>query len=430
MSTLTDTEKMQEYFDEKFEALAQDIDKTKLAAMRKDFTEQFEQFKKDVQKSRDFTGAGDGKANPYARTKVFTDTISSEVTPVSFGRYLQSCDPQFLKGLAGWSRAVCNKEHNISLPDVVIRALGEASGATGGFFVPIEFKPELLKLVIESQLVRPRASVFPMATDTMWIPRIVDTSHVTGIHGGAGGTWTVEATTISQKDPTAGQIQLIAKKFSDYVLVSNELIQDSAIAIPAMLSVLLREGLGFFEDVSAIEGAGAGQMMGFLNSPALVSVTPVKAAHINYADVVSMYSRMFPSSHDNAVWACSPDAWPDIAQMALAVGTGGSAVWITNYTTAQGAPPATIFGRPLIISEKLPALGSANCLVYCDFSYYIIGDRMQMSLTTSEHVAFASDQTAFRIIERLDGQPWINSPLTPHNASSNTLSAFVGLAAS
>jgi hypothetical protein len=55
---------------------------------------------------------------------------------------------------------------------------------------------------------------------------------------------------------------------------------------------------------------------------------------------------------------------------------------------------------------------------------------MQMALTSSEHVAFASDQTAFRIIERLDGQTWINSALIPNNASANTLSAFVSLAAS
>jgi HK97 family phage major capsid protein len=335
-----------------------------------------------------------------------------------------------IKGLAGYAKAVYGQEHNGVLSDAVTKALGGASGATGGFFVPIEFKPQLLKLVIESQVVRPRATIFPMATDTMWIPRIVDTTHVSGIHGGVAGTWTKEAGTITENDPTAGQIQLIAKKFSDYVLVSNELIQDSAIAIPALLSFSMREGLGFFEDVSAISGAGAAQMQGFLKSGSLVSVTPKVAGHVNYADVVSMYSRMFPSSHDNSVWVCSPDAWPDIAQMALAVGTGGSAVWITNYTTAVGAPPATIFGRPLIISEKMPALGSASCLCYCDFSYYVIGDRMQMALTSSEHVAFASDQTAFRIIERLDGQTWINSALIPNNASANTLSAFVSLAAS
>jgi HK97 family phage major capsid protein len=203
---------------------------------------------------------------------------------------------------------------------------------------------------------------------------------------------------------------------------------DSAIAIPALLGVLLREGLGFFEDVSAISGNGASQMFGYQNSPALISVTRNTTSHIKYADVVNMYSRMFPASVNKAVWVISPACFPDIAQMAVAVGTGGSAVWITNYTTAAGAPPATIFGRPVIVSEKVPTLGTANDITFCDFSYYIIGDRMQMALTTSEHVAFAADQTAFRIIERLDGQPWIDSALTPNNGGA-TLSAFVGLAA-
>ena len=420
-------ETMQKYFDGKIEQLSQDVDKKVVTQIKKDVTEQIETLKSDLKKTRDTFAAPPA---PYARTKAFSDLITQEVCTEAFGKAIKGWNPDMIKGLAGYAKAVYGAEHNASLSPEVSKALGGATGAGGGFFVPIEFKPELLKLVIESQVVRPRATVFPMATDTMWIPRIVDTSHVSGIHGGVAGTWTKEAGTITENDPTAGQIQLIAKKFSDYVLVSNELIKDSAIAIPALLSVLLREGLGFFEDVSAISGTGAAQMQGFLKSGSLVSVTPKVAGHINYQDVVSMYSRMFPASHDNAVWVCSPDAWPDIAQMAVSVGTGGSAVWITNYTTSVGAPPATIFGRPLIISEKMPALGSASSLCYCDFSYYVIGDRMSMELTTSEHVAFASDQTAFRIIERLDGQSWINSALTPNNASANTLSAFVSLAAS
>ncbi len=423
-------EQMQKYFDGKFEALSQDIDKTKLAAMRKDFTDQFEAFKADMKQHRDFTPAA-GADSKYARTQVFADAVQGDVIPEAMGNYIKNWSPELIRGLAGFGKSVYQREHSMGISDIVSKAMGEASGSTGGFFVPIEFKPELLRLVIESQVVRPRATVFPMATDTMWIPRIVDTTHVSTIHGGVAGAWTAEAATLGQADPVAGQIQLIAKKFSDYVLVSNELIMDSPIAIAPLLSVLLREGLGFFEDASAIHGEGAGQMLGFMNAPCLISTTRTKTSHIVYDDVLNLYSRMLPSSLTNAVWVASPSAFPDIAQMSLAVGTGGSAVWITNYTTAVGAPPATIFGRPLIISEKMRSLGTLGDLAFCDFSYYVIGDRMQMALTSSEHVAFATDQTAFRIIERLDGQPWIASALTPHNLGNSggtTLSPFVTIA--
>ena len=46
---------------------------------------------------------------------------------------------------------------------------------------------------------------------------------------------------------------------------------------------------------------------------------------------------------------------------------------------------------------------------------------------SSPHFKFSSDQTAYRIIERVDGRPWLQSAITPQN-SSNTLSPFVQLA--
>ena len=36
---------------------------------------------------------------------------------------------------------------------------------------------------------------------------------------------------------------------------------------------------------------------------------------------------------------------------------------------------------------------------------------------SSEHYLFANDKTAFRLIGRVDGRPWLQSPLTPHRAA-------------
>ena len=171
--------------------------------------------------------------------------------------------------------------------------------------------------------------------------------------------------------------------------------------------------------------------VGVLASPALISTTRTTTSHLKWADAVNLWSRIFPSSQKRAVWVYSPAAFADIAQFATVVGTGGSSVWISGAgagNTAVDSPPMVLMGRPMICSEKVPTLGTAGDLGLYDFSYYLIGDRMQLSLTTSDQVAFATDQTAFRIIERLDGQPWIASALTPYNGG-DTLSAFVTVAA-
>ncbi|RLC56945.1 MAG: phage major capsid protein, partial [Chloroflexi bacterium] len=64
---------------------------------------------------------------------------------------------------------------------------------------------------------------------------------------------------------------------------------------------------------------------------------------------------------------------------------------------------------------------------FIDFGYYLLGDRQEMRAESSAHAQFTSDQTVFRVIERVDGRPGPQSAITPQNGS--TLSPFVSLGA-
>ena len=46
---------------------------------------------------------------------------------------------------------------------------------------------------------------------------------------------------------------------------------------------------------------------------------------------------------------------------------------------------------------------------------------------SSPHFKFGNDMTAYRIIERVDGRPWLQSAITPKNGGS-ALSPFVKIA--
>ncbi len=414
---------------EEYKSLVEELKKDIAPSQHEYIDAKFEEIKKSLAQERSFTtnAGADKKEEGLAVFKSLAPGKPNAVVDKNTGKELMSAE--MVQSLSGFAKAVYAREHNQDMPEGVKRALGETQGSTGGFMVPYEFRPELLRLIIEDQVVRPRAQVVPMATDTLLYPRIVDTTHATTIHGGVKGTWTAEAGTLGSGDPAFGQLQLIAKKFTDYVTVSNELIMDSPISIAPLLAVLLREGLGFFEDHDMLWGTGAGQVKGIMNSAALISTTRTKTSHIEYDDITNMQVRLFPSSYKRAVWVCSPGALNDLLKMSLAVGTGGNGVFITNIPGQSAADefPMRIFGRPLVVSEKMANLGTAGDLMVFDPSYYIIGDRMDLTLTSSEHVAFATDQTAFRIVERLDGSPWIDSALTPNNGG-DTLSAFVRIA--
>jgi HK97 family phage major capsid protein len=73
-------------------------------------------------------------------------------------------------------------------------------------------------------------------------------------------------------------------------------------------------------------------------------------------------------------------------------------------------------------------LGQQGDISLVDFTYYLIGIRDSLSIDTSDHVKFTSDQTTVRAIARNDGRPWLTSAIQPQNGGP-TLSPFVTLAA-
>ncbi|GGU13220.1 phage major capsid protein [Streptomyces violascens] len=300
--------------------------------------------------------------------------------------------------------------------------------ADGGFLVPETLRSQLLQIALEMSVVRSHATVVPMETARVPFPTIDVTSNASSVFGGMIGYWGEEGAALTDAAGKFGKVLLDAKKLTGFSMVPNELLTDSIISFAALIESLWPRALAWYEDVAFTSGSGTGEPLGYLGNPASVAVAAESgqgSATVLYENIVKMYSRMLPASLSQAVWVCSPDVFPQLMTMALSVGTGGSAIMVAN---AAGPAPLTIFGRPLIITEKAKVLGAQGDIAFVDLSYYLIGDRQQMTAATSTEYRFANDQTAFRIIERVDGQPWIKSAITPQNGGS-TLSPFVELAA-
>jgi len=309
-------------------------------------------------------------------------------------------------------------------------AASSVSPSDGGFLVPETLRSQLLQIALEESVVRPLATVVPMDSARVPFPMIDSTSNQTSVFGGMIAYWGEEGANLTDSNPKFGRAELDAKKLTGLSAVPNELLQDSIISFSALLERLWPQAIAFSEDGAFFSGSGVGEPLGFMGAanPAMIAVaaeTGQDASTINYFNIVKMYARMLPSSLRRAVWICSPDALPELLTLSLPVGTGGSAVLVQN---AQGPTPMTIFGRPLIVSEKGGALGTQGDLSFVDLSYYLVGDRQTMTADSSTDFNFGSDKTTFRIIQRVDGRPWLKTAITPKNGG-NTLSPFVELAA-
>lgn len=311
-------------------------------------------------------------------------------------------------------------------------SFGSNVPADGGFLIPETLRSDIMQVALESAVVRPRAQVIPMDSLRVPIPMIDSTSNVSSVFGGVVCYWTEEGASLTESSASFGRVVLDAKKLTGFASVPNELLADAP-AFSAFFDSIFPRAVAWFEDVAFMTGTGVGEPEGFISCPASVQVAKQAgqtSKTIVWENIVAMYSRMLPTSIGNAVWIASIDTFPELATMALSVGTGGSAVWLGNFqNSGAGAPPVSILGRPVYFTEKTPALGSTGDINFVDLSYYLIGDRQIMQAMSSEHYEFQNDKTAFRIIERIDGRPWLQSAITPHNNSSNTLSPFVQLAA-
>lgn len=313
----------------------------------------------------------------------------------------------------------------------ILNSFGSTVPDAGGFLVPEVLRSQLLALALETSIVRSRATVIPMESLRVPIPAIDDTSHVSSVFGGLQFYWAEEGASLTESQASFGRVTLEAKKLTGYAEVPNELMADAP-AFNGFFSQKFPEGLSYSEDVSFLTGTGTGEPEGVLNAGCAVSVAKESgqtAGTIVWENIVKMYARMLPTSLSKAVWIASIDTFPQLATMALSVGTGGSAVWLGNVQNpGSDGPPVTILGRPVLFTEKAPTVGSVGDISFVDLSYYLIGDRQTMTAESSPHYKFQQDKTAFRVIERVDGRNWLRTALTPHNGGA-TLSPVVQLAA-
>jgi HK97 family phage major capsid protein len=301
--------------------------------------------------------------------------------------------------------------------------------ADGGFLVPETMRSDLLQIALESAVVRPRATVIPMESLRVPIPAVDSTTNATSVFGGIVTYWTEEGAGLTESQAKFQQVVLEAKKLTAYCVYPNELPADAS-AFGAFLDRALPMAISFEEDYQFMMGTGVSTPTGFINCTASVQVAAVAGQGANtiiVENLAGMFARMLPSSLMNAVWIASIDTFPQLATLALqGSGTGSSTpVWMNNGVI--GAPPISIYGRPVYFTEKASTLGTTGDINFVDPAYYLIGDRQTMQVATSEHVQFANDKTATRVIQRVDGQPWIQSAITPKNGSSNTLTPFVQL---
>jgi len=309
-------------------------------------------------------------------------------------------------------------------------ALGNEEGvpSEGGFLISPQHSSELLKRTFTTGKLASKTKRIPIGADknSLSYPMVDESSRADGSRqGGVRGYWSseAEAMTSSKTKFKAGRLDL--DKITVLTYATDELLQD-ATALEAWYSDAVPDEIGFKIDDALLNGTGAGQPLGILNSNALVSVAKESgqdAATILAENIEKMYARALDPA--KCEWYINQACWTQIFQLHHAIGTGGVPLFVPGGGLSQ-APYDTLFGRPIVPLEQCQALGTKGDIYFADFSKYLVIDKGSTEHASSIHVQFTTNETAFRWIYRANGQPLRNSALTPFKGA-DTLSDYIAL---
>jgi len=310
--------------------------------------------------------------------------------------------------------------------------LNETVPSEGGFVVQTDYSNELLKEVYQTSLLAEKCRRLQISgnSNSIKINGFDETSRASTRFGGVLGYWADEAAEKTASKPKFRQMELQLKKLIGLCYSSDELLADTTALAQVIQSAFVSE-FGFQLDDAIINGSGVGQPLGILNAGCLVSVgkeAGQAAATVVAENVIKMWSRLLPGSESRAVWLCNKNVLPQLLQLSLAVGTGGIPVYMPQNQIA-GMPYQSLFGRPVIFCEQCATLGTQGDIILADLQDgYILAEKGGIKSDMSIHVRFIYDESVFRFVLRVDGQPALASALTPYKGgATNTQSHFVVL---
>lgn len=323
-------------------------------------------------------------------------------------------------------------------PDTrLLQIMDAASGASegvdsdGGFMVQQTFIGPMEKEMMENSNLLAKCFNVPVGAGSngIWLTYIEETSRANGSRFGGVQVYRVaEAEAVTAKKPKIGKEYMALEKMMGLCYMTEESMQD-AVALGALMNKAFGSEFGFKNDDEIINGTGAGMMLGILKSPALVTIakeTGQAAATIVAENIVKMYAAATPRTKGNGVWLVNSEVWQQLPLLTLPIGLGGVPIFMPPGGLS-GAPYGTIFGRPVIEVEQCAALGTVGDIVFVDPAQYMTISKGGLNAISSIHVAFLTDQTAFKFTLRNNGQPLWRSALTPYKGSQ-TRSPYVALA--
>ena len=304
----------------------------------------------------------------------------------------------------------------------------EGTGADGGFAVPTEWSKELFVKDKGNDDLMARCAQLQISGNSIVLPKDEDMSYSTS---GIRAYWEGEADAVTASKPALEADSKRLNKLMALVPMTEELLEDAA-GMESWLRLKAPAKMRSKVNTAIVDGTGAGQPLGLLNSPSAISIAKESgqaADTVVFNNISNMWARLYAPFRANAVWLINQDVEPQLDRMFVATGTTGQPVYIPSGGLSA-SPYATLKGRPVIPVDACKTVGDVGDIILTDLTQYMMLTKAGQDVQTdvSMHLYFDQGLQAFRFTFRVTGAPMWRTAITPENGS-NTLSSIVTLAA-
>ena len=271
-----------------------------------------------------------------------------------------------------------------------IKAMQEGTDSEGGFFVPEDFRATTVHDPgTPGGVHRPLCTQITTTLKDGYLPTM----------GSSCVAVIAEEASYGDTTPTVGQVSFTIRKVGTSTKVSQELLEDSAVNLPALLSQIFSEAFGRYEDEQIINGDGTSEIQG-LRAVVTDGTDSDSTTAVSISDILTWYFDVPAQFRANATWSTT-SSFLNQAH-ALDVTSNKGALFSPPVEQLLGKPIVTFDGTgwddatAIATNEEIGAL--------YDFRNYYLIDRIGMSVKRDDSIYVANDQVGFFARRRGDGR--------------------------
>lgn len=276
-----------------------------------------------------------------------------------------------------------------------IKSLRISDDTAGGYLAPVKFVAEVDKDLVQFSPVRQAARVGSTSSGSVQIPRRT---------GAPTAVWVGETETRTETQSAYGQVEIPVNEAADYVDVSNQLLEDSAVNIASEVAFDLAEEFGRLEGAAFVNGDGVKKPLGLLADTGVSYTASGVAAALTYGThngidaLLDLYYAMNPYYRQRGTWLMNGSTIAAIGKLKSAT----EELYLWQPAAAAGQPD-TFLGRPVVEAVDMDDIGAgAFPIIFGDFaSAYRIYDRVSLSLLRDPYSQATSGLTRFHARRRV-----------------------------